>query len=1092
MNLDQFFSNCKLSVFLAFLIRFSIPAVAQENSRSYDLTKDRIVYTVGYAHLDTEWNWDYPTVVNEYIKNILTENFYLFKKYPNYRFNFTGSRRYKMMKEYYPELYEELKKYIANGKWFVAGSSVDEAETVISSPESIIRQTLYGNNFFQSEFDKKSNDYMLPDCFGFPSSLPTILNHSGLIGFSTQKLSWGSAVGVPFNVGTWYGPDGNGIVSALNAGAYVSHIPDRFDLDKGWNKRLDKNKKNTGYAFDYRYYGVGDQGGAPRENDVVHAEESLNNADSNFKVVLSSSDQMFKDIIPEIKKNLPTYKGDLLLTEHSAGSITSKAFMKKMNRKNELLAKAAEPLAVIADWKKQATYPFSKINAAWELVLSNQMHDILPGTSIPSVYEYAWNDELIAANSFSNVLKHSLKQVTADMDTRGKGRSVIVYNPVEKKREGIVTATLAYKKVPQTILVYEPSGKPVKTQIISKTQDSISFIFEVNIPSMGIKVYDVRDSKSNIQENPDLNVKTNMLENEHYKVELNSTGDITQLYDKNLNKSLLKYPTRLDFQSEKSFTWPAWNMLWDERQKPPFATMSDSVEMKIVEKGPLRVAIEVTRYAQNSILKQTLSLASGAAGKRLEINNVLDWQATGVSLKAAFPLTAVNDNTTYSWGVGTIERGVNSEKKYEVPSKQWFDQTDESNEFGISILEDSKYGSDKPDPETLRLTLMFTPETDKRYIFQKSQDWGVHEFNYGLYAHSGNWQEGRTPWQGKFFNQPLMAFESSKHKGRAGKEISILHIDNDGIGLMAFKKMENSSYYLIRVNELLGRDQNGVNITLPATVVDAYEVNGQEERLGQVDFAQNQIKFDLKHYGIKAFAVKFSSIAPKEVSKQLSIALPYNSDAFSFDTNRNDGNLEDKYSIPAELIPARIVHEDVIFKMGPTADRSDNVLISKGQQIQLPEGAYNTLYVLAAATKETQGDFVIDGEVNTLKIQDWTGKIGQFYKREFAVDRVEHKDTEERVAVKGIQSPYLKTSSIAWFATHRHLGYPSANKAYEYSYLYAYKLKLSKNAKKLTLPDNESIRIFAITAVDESTVDLETLSPISEDFNYAKKVELRN
>ena len=182
---------------------------------SYDISKDRLLYTVGYAHLDTEWNWDYPTTINEYILNTMVENFRLFEKYPDYTFNFTGSRRYAMMKEYYPELYKRVGEYVKKGRWCVSGSSVDEGEVNISSSESLIRQILYGNDFFRKEFNKESVDYMLPDCFGFLCNLPTIFNHTGLLGFSTQKLTWGSANGLPFNVGVWNGPDGKGMATIL-------------------------------------------------------------------------------------------------------------------------------------------------------------------------------------------------------------------------------------------------------------------------------------------------------------------------------------------------------------------------------------------------------------------------------------------------------------------------------------------------------------------------------------------------------------------------------------------------------------------------------------------------------------------------------------------------------------------------------------------------------------------------------------------------------------------------------------------------------------------------------------------------------------
>src|SRR4051812_11080417 len=155
----------------------------------FDLSKQRTLYAVAYAHLDTQWRWEYPQVIQEYLTKTMRNNFALFEKYPHYVFNFTGANRYRLMKEYFPADFARLKQYVAAGRWFPAGSSMEEGDVNAPSAEAILRQVLYGNNWFRKEFGKASEEFMLPDCFGFPSSLPTILAHAGIKGFSTQKLS---------------------------------------------------------------------------------------------------------------------------------------------------------------------------------------------------------------------------------------------------------------------------------------------------------------------------------------------------------------------------------------------------------------------------------------------------------------------------------------------------------------------------------------------------------------------------------------------------------------------------------------------------------------------------------------------------------------------------------------------------------------------------------------------------------------------------------------------------------------------------------------------------------------------------------------
>ncbi|MET0645691.1 MAG: hypothetical protein ABW208_03660 [Pyrinomonadaceae bacterium] len=264
--------------------------------RAPDLTKEPTLYVVGYAHLDTQWRWEYPQVIDEYLPRTMRDNFLMFEKYPSYVFNFTGANRYRLMKEYWPEDYARVKSYVAAGRWFPAGSSMEEGDTNAASAEAIVRQILYGSHYFRREFGRTSAEYMLPDSFGFLASLPSILAHMGLKGFSTQKLYWNSAArvggpesiertprGVPFNVGVWEGPDGRGIVSAFNPRPYDSNVREDYSKSppptaanpavgyqpQDWPARIQRNGEVSGLFADYTYFGpVGDIGGAPYEFSV--------------------------------------------------------------------------------------------------------------------------------------------------------------------------------------------------------------------------------------------------------------------------------------------------------------------------------------------------------------------------------------------------------------------------------------------------------------------------------------------------------------------------------------------------------------------------------------------------------------------------------------------------------------------------------------------------------------------------------------------------------------------------------------------------------------------------------------------------------
>jgi alpha-mannosidase len=1071
----------RIGIVLVIALLTNILSTAQPLAKreKYDITKEKVLYTVGYAHLDTEWNWEYPTTINQYIRNTMEDNFKLFEKYPDYVFNFTGSRRYKMMKEYYPESYKKVAGYIDQGRWFVSGSSVDEGEVNISSSESVLRQVLYGNLFFKREFKKESVDYMLPDCFGFVATMPSIWSHAGLLGFSTQKLTWRSSNGVPFNVGVWEGPDGKSVIASLNATDYTGRVVSRLDKDSTWNARIQDDINRYDLSFDYRYYGVGDVGGAPRDGDVKNAVGSIHNSDSKFKVVLTSSDQIYKDITPEIRAKLPTYSGDLLLIEHSAGSMTSQSYMKRANRKNEALSKSAEQAASIADWLGGASYPTTKLNNSWELLLGSQFHDILPGTATPLSYRYAWNDEFIAANGFSEVLKNSVGSISHELNTQVQGRAIVVYNPVAIEREDVVTVDLSYPKLPLNVKVFDKNNSEVPSQIISAAGNKISVIFLAKLPSAGLSVFDIRETADK-PANSTLLVTTQTLENNYLKVKIDANGDIASIFDKLAAKEVLSKPATLDFQQERPSQWPSWNMDWNDRKVAPFDFMNKEVSVKIVEQGPVRVALAITKKGQNSEITQIVSLAAGEAGKMIEVKNEIDWQSKEVSLKAAFPTTVVNEFATYSLNTAAIKRTTNNDVKFEVPGRQWIDITDRSNNYGVSILEDCKYGSDKPDNSTLRLTLMYTPKANS-FQYQGTQDWGIHNVKYGIYPHSGDWAYAKSPWKGYFLNNPLLAFETSKHTGDLGKEISLVKSNTHQVDVMALKKAEESNYYIVRVNELYGKDARGVSVSFPGKIVDAYEVNGQEVKIGSADFSGGTLNFDMTRFLIRTFAVKFeNSAVTSSKSAQAVVALAYNEDGISSDSKRSDGNMINGLTFPAEMISSEITSEDIMFKTGNSADGQNNMLSANGQKLDLPAGEYNKVYILAAATEDTRGDIKAGSQVNHIDFQNWTGFVGQHYGRELYFNNLK---------VASISKAFTKRDNIAWFSSHRHT--PEANDSYQYCYLYKYEIVLPKGTKSITLPKNTKIKIFAVTAANKINEDVTPLQLLYDDFRNDKPVQLR-
>lgn len=1049
------------------------PPPAAEAPR-FDLSQQKVLYCVGYAHLDTQWRWDFPITIDRFVKVTLEDNFALFDKHPGYVFNFTGSVRYEMMREYYPALYERLKREVAAGRWLVSGSSVDENDVNVPSPESTLRQVLYGNLFFKREFGKESVDYMLPDCFGFPASMPSVWAHCGLLGFSTQKLTWGSAVGIPFKVGMWEGPDGKAIVAALDPGPYVGAIKGRVDLNAEWAKRIDSSGSRFGVLADYHYYGVGDTGGAPLEEDVKNYLASIDNPDSKFKVVLAASDQLYKDLTPAMKARLPRYRGDLLLTEHSAGTLTSQSYMKRWNRMAENVLDAAERASVAADWLGGAAYPREKLERAWVRTLANQMHDILPGTSIPAAYRWSWNDLILAMNLAAAVNEDAVGAVARGLDTRVDGVPLLVYNPLAGRRQDVVEATVDFgSAAPASIRVFDPSGVELPSQILSRDGGTLRVLVLVEAASLGFQVLDVRPGDPAGQAPTSaLRVAPGTLENEHYRVTLDARGDVASVLEKASGRELLAAPARLVFTPEKPQSWPAWNMDWADRQRPPLGAVGDdgAPEIKVLEEGPVRVALEVTRRARGSIFVQRLRLARGEAGRHLEYDCEIDWQSAECALKASFPLAASNPKATYNWKLGTIDRGNNDPTKYEVPSHEFIHLTDRSGAHGAGILDDSKYGSDKPSDNELRLTLLYTPGVRTSYMDQHSQDWGRHRIRYALYGAAGDFRAARADQAGRRFNQPLQAFALPKGRaGPLGRAWALADVSTPQVDVRALKKSEEGDFVIVRLQELWGQPSQDVRVRFASPIAEAYEVDGQERHIGPATLVNGQLALDISPYSPRSFAIRLAkppvSLAPPRTTP---VALTFDTDAVSTDANRADGAMDaEGRTFPAEQLPRRLTVEGVEFELGPVTDGRKNALACRGQVVALPPTSGSDAdgpayaYLLAAATEDVSADFRTGDQIVPLNVRSWTGFVGQWYDRlwDKPFQDIDHR-CESRVT--GFVPAFIHREPVAWFATHRH--HPATgNESYRFAYLYKLAVPLRGGASTLKLPDDPRIRVFALS-----------------------------
>lgn len=1036
----------------------------------------KTLFFISNSHLDTQWNWDVKTTINEYIRNTMEQNFTRLDKYPNLTFNFEGAIRYMWMKEYYPEQYAKLKTYVQNGRWHISGCAVDANDVMVSSAESIMRNWLYANQFFKKEFGVRGGyDVMLPDCFGFSYALPSLAKHCGFKGFHTAKLAWGSAEYdqlPPF--GIWQGVDGSQIYAVYKPGAYDNHEQYNKNManDSEMAAITANNYNKYGVAAEIRYVGPrSDRGGALQDNASSSGENTpywLNlSAQTNgaVKVRIATPDEIFDYLDKNKNQKYHVKDGELPMRTHGVGSYTSRTMLKLWNRRNELLADATEKSASLAQWLGVQAYPQKAINDAWVRNLWQAHHDGITGTSIPNAYLYSMNDYVLVNKTLGNLLKTTTGNIVRAMDTQTEGMPVVVYNPLSFQRTDIVEARLTMPAKPEGLRVFDKDGKEVLSQISSyddKTGEVV-FLFAATVPSLGYAVYDVRFGEaSQLTSSLEMKRRSRQLSNGNYRLTLSEKGDPSLLIDLANNRQVLS-ASQLQMIYDHEDTWPSWEISYTDILRTPTA-VDENVSITKAEDGPLRKSFRVVKEKDGSQFVQYIRM--NALDNRIDIVSEVDWQSHERMLKANFQMAFNNPKATYDISLGTIERGNRTADCYEVQGHQWADMSTTDGSYGLSILNDCKYGWDKPTDSSLRLTLIHTPSTGNSYTYQADQDLGVNLFTYSLFPHQGKWSE-LTQKAASQLNQPLVAVAAPKHEGALGKEVEFLSASTDQVAVKAVKKAEETNELIVRVYEWAGQQHDKVTLTFPKRVLSAREVNGLEEQVGSATTSNNTLTFSISKYQPKTFAVRLEpATTPTDEQTDDAVSLPYNVDMMSYDSKKNDALRSAPYAYPAELVPDVVTADGISFVMGNRSDGQNNAVRCSGQTIGLP-AAGRKLYLLAASTEPTGtvGEFVVGDQTYQFEVPYYGGTLGQ------------------------LDSPYnggthYRKQDVALTTTHSHHISGNSDEQYRFLYIYRFAITLPEGASQLKLPSNSSLMVYAATVSDTQADDIQPLTTLQTNIDY--------
>ena len=841
------------------------------------------MHLTGNSHIDAAWLWPETETV-DVVKRTFGTALQLMNEYPPYTYTQSAAAYNDWMAQKYPKMNDEIKKRIQEGRWEVVGGMWVEPDLNLPGGESLVRQLLVGQRFFQKEYGVFARIGWNPDSFGYNWQLPQIYKKSGVDYFVTQKMHWSDTNQLPLKLFWWESPDGSKVLTYFPHGYGNRNLsPARLAAD------MEEARTHTpGLPEMMDLYGVGDHGGGPTRSMLDEGMHWLNSDKVIAPQVFGTAAPFFasveKKIAPESPTwdyktiaqgyhpptttvagefAIPTWKDELYL-EYHRGVFTTQANHKRNMRESVEWALNAEKYASLA-WLDGDAYPGEQLTEAWKKITFNDFHDLAAGSGIGVIYKDAQKDFDSVRLNTDEISANALHTLAARIDTRvgdatraGDAVPVLIFNPLGWQRSGLVTVDVQMPKAAQGVSVTDAADHVLASEVLSADKATNTFHLLVNsgdVPSMGYKVLHVTSSQRPFVS--DLQVKGTTLENAQLRVVVDpKTGCITSLYDKKANFETLAAGScgnELQTFTDTPKAFDAWN-IDPGTLDHTLAKLTKAESVEVLEKGPMRGVIRVTRTWQNSKFVQQIVLTAGS--DEVEVVNDIDWHETHVLLKAAFTLSASSPFATYEIPYGSIQRPTTRDNswekaRFEVPALRWADEGNA--DHGFSLINESKYGYDTAG-NVMRLSLLRSPVAP-----DPEADRGHHHFSYALYPHAGDWKQALTVRRGYEFNYKLKAMQVEAHPGVMAAEHSFVSVSADDVVLTAMKKAEDSDGLIFHMYEWAGKSGN-VEMHLPPGARGAVETNLMEQPQGaSLSVSGDRVSLPISPYEIKAVRVDYKT-----------------------------------------------------------------------------------------------------------------------------------------------------------------------------------------------------------------------------------------
>ncbi len=809
-------------------------------SRLEDLEKayppaGRIALT-GHAHLDLAWLWPVSETRRKG-RRTFASVLSLMERYEDFVFNQSSAQLYEWIEAESPEIFERVRRRVAEGRWEPVGGSWVESDCQIPSGESMVRQMLYGQRYFEEKFGHRSRVAWLPDAFGFSPALPQLFRGAGMEGFFTYKLNWSETNEFPYDLYEWEGIDGSTVIAHdfENPGQdYNGNITPK-DIYGTWHN-FEGKRHHPESLFSF---GWGDGGGGPSE-EMLENYARLKSFPAMPRLRMAHVDEFFESLP---KEGLPRWTGELYLELHR-GTLTTQARVKKLNREAEHRLLEAEALATLAALHG-GEYGREVLEAAWKTLLLNQFHDILPGTSIGEVYE-------VTHQELADVVR-----------TARKLRDGALRPPPEPSAQpSLLVANASLNPRPLSVVldadlrgdasgVADAEGRPLPVQ---ETEEGRLLVHapDLSVPGLGWQTLEVSEEPAQeAGETPGVVVEIRgrgvVLDNGLLRVEVGEDGTLHGVYDGEAGREVLAgRANQLWAYTDKPRNWEAWDV--DEGYEQEGEEISGVESVDVVERGPLRASVRVRRRWRGSTIEQTYRLLSGS--RRLDIESYVDWHERRVLLRTLFPLAVRSHEATCETMFGSQRRPTHhntawDSTRFEVSAHRFCDISEPG--YGVALLNDGKYGHSAKG-NVLGISLLRSPLYPDPFA-----DEGEHHFTYALFPHAGDWTTSGVVREALALNAPL--FPLMGQREALPEEFSLVRSERLELALGSLKLAEDGEGVILRLYEPHGARGESV-LRFARRVLSAERTNLLEEVEGEVDVHDDCVRLKVRPFEVVTLRVR--------------------------------------------------------------------------------------------------------------------------------------------------------------------------------------------------------------------------------------------